>query len=359
MAAYQREVQELMHAPTTEGFVDPHQADVDRNTPDDVLSREVQDDVDSPRFSSDGPSDAELAAGEMDTPSEAGRANNGLPTEDPEQPEQPEQPVSPAPAPAPAPSNLTPPPAADPTEALALQLRQANPTLSLKKALELAESTLAPAPTPEQPSPAPQAPAPTPEIPTTAALEEERKRLDKEWRKGIRDLAPDDELDRMEARLAEIDTLLPKAREAEAQQGQRQHSEYETSAARALALYPDVGTPGSELFKRMEQIHAALEQSNDPIINDPSKPLVIAQMAAKELRVAPRSGPAAPAQSRPAAPPAARPQRSGGPAPMTAPLASASTRPAAPAPNPVEKAIDDIQTPEQYEALLRGMRHTR
>lgn len=48
--------------------------------------------------------------------------------------------------------------------------------------------------------------------------------------------------------------------------------------------------------------------------------------------------------------------RQGSPAPMTAPLGGGKARPAGPTVHPMERAIQDIQTPEQYEALMQGLR---
>jgi hypothetical protein len=349
VAAYQRDISQILSAAPDEAFVDPHVSEATATDPDDVDARSHQSDVDPVTRFDVGPSDDELAAGEEVTPSAAptatGEGDGGLPAD-------------PASAdPSPVADDVSTPPARSPAASvaeLASQLRVANPDLSEPEAQELAARALA---APASPPPAAPA-APALPVPAIAALETERQELDRAWRKGVRELLPDEDLERMETRIAEIDALIPKARDEEVRQIQQRHAAYEASASRAIELYPEAGREGSALFKRMEQIHAALEASNDPLIHDASKPLVIAQMAARELRIAPHSGPAAVAPAKPAATPAVRP-RSGGSAPMTAPLAGASARPAAPTPNGSEKAIEQIQTPEQYEALMHGLRRRR
>ncbi|MDZ4287864.1 MAG: hypothetical protein U0984_07890 [Prosthecobacter sp.] len=154
----------------------------------------------------------------------------------------------------------------------------------------------------------------------------------------------------------EAETAKPKDGETQLQQALV--TSYEANATRTLQLYPEAGREGTRLFQRMEEIHAALEATNDPLIHDPAKPLVIAQMAARELRIPPQGGGAVSAPARGAAGNGSR-ARQGSPAPMTAPLGGGKARPAGPTMHPMERAIQEIQTPEQYEALMHGLRRGR
>ncbi|RRJ97798.1 hypothetical protein Ga0100231_004895 [Opitutaceae bacterium TAV4] len=65
------------------------------------------------------------------------------------------------------------------------------------------------------------------------------------------------------------------------------------SKADAVALYPDVALAGSKLVERMEEIDRDLEETGNPLFSDPNKFLRVAQMAANELGIAPRSKKAA------------------------------------------------------------------
>jgi hypothetical protein len=98
-------------------------------------------------------------------------------------------------------------------------------------------------------------------------------------------------------------------------------------------MYPDAEKEGSPLYKRMAEIHAIMEANGDDTIHHPQKALLIAQMAARELRIAPR------AVTAPSSPPAQRTAttRARGVAPMTAPLAPRGARTTAPAANPWKK----------------------
>ncbi len=116
----------------------------------------------------------------------------------------------------------------------------------------------------------------------------------------------------LERELRAIDRVeLPKAREAQARREQEAQAQatakWQESSAVAAEAYPDTAKADSPLFRRMKQIDADLKARKDPLYWDSQKPLIVAQMAARELRIAPK-----PASS--ARKPVARQ------APMTAPL---------------------------------------
>jgi hypothetical protein len=100
----------------------------------------------------------------------------------------------------------------------------------------------------------------------------------------------------------------------------------------------------------MAEIEQSLEELGDPLFNDPNKPLIIAQMVAKENNIAPKKpGTRTPASaSKPAAP-----------APRTAPksmLPTGSSRAApAPAVQPVVDRIAKVGSVHELQTLMRTL----
>ena len=340
IADYNEKLAAALALPLEEGFVDPHVEAIGKGKgPDfDVDPRGDPDaDVNGSRdFSEDGPSEAELRQGDEEEGEQSGfpvdedegqqGGNDGLPTDEDEeqqivhqQAQQQEKPVV----------------AADTTDVvaeLAAKLIAANPQLSPENALAIAEArdkkareaadVVVDDTNEYQPG--------SEEIPDLGEpddLRAKRKELDKQWRNAVKDLADDDAIAEIEKQIEEVDDLIPQAIEAKAKRTERVVSQFQAAAQKAVALYPDA----------------------DSTINHPQKALLIAQMAARELRIAPR------AVVAPSSPPAQRTAatRAKGVAPMTAPLAPRGARTTAPAVNQLEKAISEIRTPEQYAAFMR------
>lgn len=346
VSAYLAEVHGVQGAAVAEGYVDPHLQDTAPTDAVEVDGGQDEDDVDSGGL---GPSDAELAAGDQVDGAEGAEFNeDGLPGQEGD-----EHDVDNGDAGDEGdPNKGNPEPAADPVADMVDTLRAKNPKLSMRAAVELAEQALGVGSdgTDDQGADDPNKGG-TDEIPSAEALEAERRELDKKWRKGTRELEDDTVLEGYEARIAEIDALLPQARVADQQRTERVTNDFEEAAQNALDLYPEAGKAGSPMFKLMAKIHDDLAALNDPIISDVNKPLIIAQMAARELRIAPRRASAQANNKAGAQATAAR--RTGGAASMTAPLAAASQRRPQGAPS-VVKTIDAIQTPEDYERLVHG-----
>jgi hypothetical protein len=63
---------------------------------------------------------------------------------------------------------------------------------------------------------------------------------------------------------------------------------FDASEEKAIRLYDFVSDPNSTGRKRMLKIEADLLANDDPLYYDPNKPLIIAQMVAKEMRIAPK-----------------------------------------------------------------------
>ncbi len=233
------------------------------------------------------------------------------------------------------------PEGADPIEATVAALRAANPKLTLKAALELAEKAVAP----EASSVATQQDE-TPPPPPVADLKAELKDLRQKHRKALREYADDADIDAIEARMDEIEeTLLPAAQQHAERQREEVARTFESYADRAVELYPEAAREGSPLYNRMAEIHADLEANGDPLVNSPEKALKIAQMAAAELHIAPKRA-AAPRTPSPGT-------RSS--APMTRPISAAHARSAPPPVTRAEQAIDAIKSPEEFEAFIGAM----
>ena len=117
---------------------------------------------------------------------------------------------------------------------------------------------------------------------------------------------------------------------------------------RATDLYPAAGDPNSALGKEMLRIEAEMKANKDPVYRDPEKPIIIAQMAAKTLRIAPRSK-TAPAPAKAVVPAPVAP----GPKKNVIPSGSSST--AKPQPgqlNPIDTAIRQIKGPQDLNKVL-------
>lgn len=96
----------------------------------------------------------------------------------------------------------------------------------------------------------------------------------------------------LEARLSQFETSNPQPKNPTADQAKRKAAEYDAaftaSENRAMELYDFLSDPKSEGRIRIAEIDEALRVNGDPLYYDPNKPLIIAQMVAKELRIAPK-----------------------------------------------------------------------
>lgn len=331
VAEYRKELSEALARPAD--GPDPHFEDAAPGTDEDVNGKVRSDGADIKPVISDGPSDAAIRAGEEDITEQQQQPNDGLPPDEVEivVEEQPAQPTKPPQF------RLRP---QDKIEETALHLRKQNPDLSLKEAIAKAEAIHHV----EAKEPA----APEPELPEVTALMQERRDLEREIRRLGREFAPEDEIQEKEKRLDEIADIIPKAEEQAKARALREATAYQQSAERVTQLYPDATNPESPLYKRMEEIHADMERGGDPTIHNVNKPLIIAQMAAAELRIAPK----------PKAGTTPQVARTGsrGIASMTAPL-NASPRSETPPPTArILQRLETVSSPEDFDSLIRGMR---
>ena len=311
MADYLREVEAVAQAQPDETVVDPHIEDLieSEKRQDQLAEEEGAIFPRDPDAVSHGPTDEDIERGMIVDPDEE------------------------------ADPNAAPAQRQDPIDATVAALRAANPNLTLKAALTLAEQALG---TPETVEKVEDTPPP----PAVTDLRAELKALKAQHLKMTREYAEDSEFETVEARILEIENdLIPAAHDYEQQRQVQIAQTFEEHANRAVELYPDAAKEGSPLYNRMADIHDALEATGNPLVNAPDKALKIAQMAANELNIAPKT------KQAPA------PVKTGtrSPAPMTRPIADAHSRTSAPRQSRVEQVIESIDSPEAWENTIRQM----
>lgn len=128
-------------------------------------------------------------------------------------------------------------------------------------------------------------------------------------------------------------------------------AEYDTkfneAQARAGELYADAANGESAFGKRMREIDDDLQATEDPRFYAPNKPLLIAQMVAAELNIAPRKKGATPAPAKPTTPAAPAKPKSvlpGG--------ASSTTPPSVPQKSAMEQEIMAAKNPHELEKAM-------
>lgn len=149
---------------------------------------------------------------------------------------------------------------------------------------------------------------PKSDLPDTVELVDSTlETLDGEREKALTDLRFED-VAKIDRKIRSLDRhRVSLERAAERQQSEAAHSYHSTftqSEAKAADLYPDASKADSAFGARMKEIDADLEANGDPLFDDPTKPLRIAQMVAREMNIAPKKkgAPAAPAKAAAAAP---------------------------------------------------------
>ena len=123
----------------------------------------------------------------------------------------------------------------------------------------------------------------------TQALKDLRSKETEAFRDGDLDEVADirDQMSDME----DLIEVLGEREQEDAITAQAEHdSGFDNSAEKAADLFPDFFNEDSDFYKLCSEIDEALKETNDPRYFDADKPLMVAQMAAKELQVAPASG---------------------------------------------------------------------
>jgi hypothetical protein len=118
----------------------------------------------------------------------------------------------------------------------------------------------------------------------------------------------------------EIRDLKEDAKARQTSETHRFQSASENSRLKALSLYPDLAVEGSKIALRKDAIHEAYKANNDPIMYRADYKLLLAQMAAAEEGIAPKT------TVVPATAPKPVPARSVPPAKPVVPIVSAAAR---------------------------------
>lgn len=157
------------------------------------------------------------------------------------------------------------------------------------------------------------------------------------------------ELDDQIFDLAQHRTQLERQEEKQVvQQAQAYERDFTKSEARAVELFEFAGKPDSPGGKRMIEIEEALRETGDPRWHDPNKPLLIAQMVAREMNIPPRSKKAA-APAPAAAPATAQPKK------QVLPTGASRTTPVTAPVNETAKRFEGIKTMKDLQEVYRSL----
>jgi hypothetical protein len=232
---------------------------------------------------------------------------------------------------------------------LAIAFQKRDPNLTLQQAVAKAQDQLGETqPAEAEAETAPGMPATIEETDAAiAAARTERKKAS---------TAMDFEV--ADAKSVEVENLIQhrfnlqrQAETAAANQEATYDRTFSVAERRATDLYPAAGDPNSAFGKEMLRIEADMKANRDPTYRDPEKPLIIAQMAARNLRIAPRSK-TAPAAAKAAAPAPVAP----GPKKNVIPSGSSVTAKAQPGQlNPIDTAIRSIKGPADLTKVLKEL----
>lgn len=226
-----------------------------------------------------------------------------------------------------------------------LAFKARNPDWTFEQATAAAKEKLGITPAPTT-APAPATEPTEPALPVTVdGVNASIKSLQQQRLKLLQEFNYDEagKLDEQIDRLQEHRSDLKMNAAQEAQQDEaRYNTQFAASENRARDVFPFVNDENSLAFKKLVEIDAELQATEDPRLYDPNRPFLVAQMAAAALNIAPRSpGAKAPA---PVAKPAT-PQTPKTAAPKVGALPSGASRTApAPAVNPVTEQISKIST---------------
>jgi len=205
------------------------------------------------------------------------------------------------------------PPETDQVGRLALGYLKRNRDWTLEQAMDAARNSLGVKPEPAKATtPEPAAEKQPGVFTTLEELDTETDRLESEKEKATTDLRFDDAA-KLERQLRRLDRqrldLVDQQRQQRAEEQTRAEATYnqqfDASHKRATELYDFATDPKSEGAQRMVEIEEALRQAGDPLYTSPNKPLVIAQMVARELRIPPKTAGAKGTAKAPATKPAA------------------------------------------------------
>jgi hypothetical protein len=198
---------------------------------------------------------------------------------------------------------------------------------------------------------------------TVADLEKQIRELRREKIEATRAYDVDKAAD-LEEQLLALEEQIPFVWAREEQEAEQRRAEDEAwnQAARSnielvRKAFPVAADPNSAFFARMTQIDEAWGDAMDQRFDDPQKPLLLAQIVAKEMGLSPatagkgaRTYPA-PASSRSTAAP--RP----GSMAVFSPASGAARTTSEPTAVRQERAIESISDPDDYHAMVEALSH--
>lgn len=243
-------------------------------------------------------------------------------------------------------------PESDQAGRLAAAFMQRNRDWTLTQALEAANRQLG-IKTESAAQPAKPEAKPKSDLPETVeAVDTTLESLDTEREKALTELRFED-VAKIDRKMRVLDRhRLNLEREGEKKQTQAARdyeAKFAQSEVKAAEFYPDAAKPESPFGQRMKEIDDALQETGDPLFNDPEKPLRIAQMTARELSIAPRrkGTPAAPV--KPAAPAAVPVAKKG----MVPTGGSRTTPPPTNAQPALHAEVKGAKNPHQLRQVLK------
>lgn len=228
-------------------------------------------------------------------------------------------------------------------------LKQQGKDVSLAECIRRTEAKYADVPPPGDPQ---QTTQQTQQLPDTQAIEDKIADLKRQQKGAAKEADTEKMMDLTEA----IETGQEALRNAVNQHEQAHRQELVTrdralkdSKAKAHQLYPALKQPDSPLVKAWNEVYSALQANNDPLLNgtNTDAPLVITQMAAARIGMAPASTTKAPTK---ATPPTQQNSTTQSRPVQPAPGSAKSTAPAN-ATGQLASKLDSVKTPDDYEAL--------
>lgn len=233
---------------------------------------------------------------------------------------------------------------------LALSYSKRNKDWTLDQAMEAARNQLGIKPKQEAQAPAAEDPAVAALPRTVADVDAAIEKLFADQEKAMTEVRFEDasKAFREIQKLTLHRSSLERRAETEQQQAAAKYdADFTRSEAQAVDLYPFSADPTSAGAKRMAQIEATMLKNGDPAYYSANKPLLLAQMVAAELKIAPRSKVVTPAKA--AAPVAQAPKKG------VLPTGGSRTTPLTNQKPPLAEAVGKVQTVHDLRKVLRSV----
>lgn len=181
----------------------------------------------------------------------------------------------------------------DPVELRAFELKARNPDMHIDECIAKAKAEASLNRRDNQPDGGEDDQGVMPD--TVEATEARIAELEQERKTAMIDDLDFERADELSAEIRKLDRhasdLQYRGKQQEAEAEAADHNQYveafEQSKNKAIELYPFVTETGEETA-RMDEIDAQLRENGDPLYDDPNKPLIVAQMVARERGIAPK-----------------------------------------------------------------------